>query len=509
MFEQLGFGNRVIPPAYTPDNRPAAERTVAVRSKVLRTVVLPGGALRLRASGPRGIVLLLLLVLVPVVGLVWAVGRCAAGEPVYPLPEFTSGYEVPDALHPPARPHWRHFADVAYLAAALGLAAYFSLVLRWRAGLLGLTVVSLAWLGFWRKGCVCPIGAIQNVALAVCDPGYAIPLTVVAVFLLPLVFTLYFGRVFCAAVCPLGAVQELVAIRPLKVPRWLDHALGLLPHVYLGVAIVLAATGTAFVICRYDPFVNMFRLGGSAEMLVFGGAMLLLGLLVGRPYCRYLCPYGAILGMLSRLARWHVRIPPDECINCRMCEDACPYGAILESCTLPPPDRRWGRRRLGLMIVLLPGIVGASAWVGYHLHLPLAMLHPSVSLAMQIRVESADPSIGTTEASDNFRRTGRPVEELYAEAERVCRRFAPAGALLGAWVGLVFGAKLLSLCVHRLRNDYQPDKANCVSCGRCFWYCPVEQARLGLIRDSDLAAFRQSATSRLSSTPDGGQPARQ
>ena len=78
-------------------------------------------------------------------------------------------------------------------------------------------------------------------------------------------FTLFFGRTFCAAVCPLGAVQELVAVRPVKVPRWLDQALGLLAYVYLGAAVMFAATGTAFLICRYDPFVGFFRRSPAAR----------------------------------------------------------------------------------------------------------------------------------------------------------------------------------------------------------------------------------------------------
>ncbi|NIL97025.1 MAG: 4Fe-4S binding protein, partial [Planctomycetales bacterium] len=60
-------------------------------------------------------------------------------------------------------------------------------------------------------------------------------------FLLPLVFTLFFGRTFCAAVCPLGAVQELVSVRHVRVPRWLDQSLGMLAYIYLGAAVILAA----------------------------------------------------------------------------------------------------------------------------------------------------------------------------------------------------------------------------------------------------------------------------
>ncbi len=129
---------------------------------------------------------------------------------------------------------WRDYLDVAALAAGLSLASYFAIKKRSRRGLFLLTIASLAWFGFWRKGCICPIGAIQNVTLAVCDSSYIVPLSAAAFFILPLVFTLFFGRTFCAAVCPLGAVQELVAVRPVQTPVWLDHALGLLAYVYLG-----------------------------------------------------------------------------------------------------------------------------------------------------------------------------------------------------------------------------------------------------------------------------------
>ena len=47
-----------------------------------------------------------------------------------------------------------------------------------------------------------------------------------AFFLLPLIFALFAGRVFCAAVCPLGAAQDIVLLRPIKVPNWLAHCLG-------------------------------------------------------------------------------------------------------------------------------------------------------------------------------------------------------------------------------------------------------------------------------------------
>jgi len=122
---------------------------------------------------------------------------------------------------------------VVLLLAALCLATWLAHVARSRNGLLLLTIASLIWFGFVRGGCVCAIGATQNVALAASDPNYAVPFAVVCFFTLPLAFTLFFGRTFCAAVCPLGAIQELVAVRSVRVPGWLDQALGLLAYIYL------------------------------------------------------------------------------------------------------------------------------------------------------------------------------------------------------------------------------------------------------------------------------------
>jgi len=404
----------------------------------------------------------------------WAIER-------FPPPDFTT-HKLPTTTTPaPPALGWEYL-DVAFLAAALALATYLALVRRSRTGLAALTVMSLAWLGFWREGCICPIGAIQNVVLAIADPAYVIPFSVVVIFTLPLAVALFFGRTFCAAVCPLGAVQELVAVRPLKVPAWVDHSLGVLPYVYLGGAVLYAASGTTFIICNYDPFVGLFRLSASESMLLFGACFLVIGLFVGRPYCRYLCPYGALLGLCSKVSKRHVRIPPEECVKCRLCEDACPYGAIqAPTVDQTPRERLAGRRRLALLVALFPLLVLAGAAIGHQMGVPLARLHPTPTTAERVRLEETGQVEGATDASDAFRNTGRPAKDLYAEAVAMHGQFAVAGTWFGAWVGLVVGVKLIHLSIRRRRTEYQPDRANCVSCGRCFRYCPYEQLRLGLI----------------------------
>lgn len=245
--------------------------------------------------------------------------------------DIGEGYKTPAVQRPLPMPVWRHSLDVALLALAMGLGAWIVLKRRSRNWLVVLTIACLVYFGFVREGCICPIGAIQNVSVAVVDPTYAISHTVILLFFLPLGLALLFGRVFCGGVCPLGAIQDLVLLRPVQVPRRLDKALGVLKYVYLGVAVwyaVQPAVARDFVICRFDPFVGLFRQTGPGHMLILGGVFLFLGVAVGRPYCRYLCPYGALLALLSRFSWRRVVITPSGELDCGLCTEACPFGAI-------------------------------------------------------------------------------------------------------------------------------------------------------------------------------------
>lgn len=402
---------------------------------------------------------------------------CAA-EQNFPPPDFTTGYQMPSPTAPAPRPAVLGEVDIAVLAVALILAAYFAVRVRSRRELAILSVFSLLYFGFYRHGCICAVGSVQNVALALGSGQYGISLVVAAFFLLPILFTLLFGRVFCGSVCPLGAAQEAVLLRPVRVPPWVESAFGIIPFLYLGLAVAVAAAGGAFLICHMDPFVLFFRLGGAPQMLLAGVVVLLLSVFIGRPYCRFLCPYGALLRVISPLARWPVKTTPTECITCHLCGSACPYEAIRP----PTPEsqrteRREGKRRLTVLVALLPVLVGVGA-VGGRLSAPvLARTNATVRLADRVWDEEHGRVKGKTEASAAFEQQGVPSQQLYAEAAQVRRRFDLAALVLGAYLGLVVGLRLIGLSVRRRREQYETDPAACVACGRCFAHCPVSRSR--------------------------------
>jgi NAD-dependent dihydropyrimidine dehydrogenase PreA subunit len=245
--------------------------------------------------------------------------------------DIGGGYVTPSVQKPLPRAVWLQYLDFVLLAAALDLSVWLAIVRRSRRGLVALTIACLAYFGFYREGCVCPIGSIQNVTVALADARARLPILVTATFFLPLAVAVFFGRAFCGGVCALGAIQELVVVRPVQVPRRLDRALGLVRYAYLGAAIWFAVLPPAqrdFLICRFDPFVGLFRRTGFAHMFAIGAGLLVLGLFVGRPYCRYLCPYGVLLAWSSRLASRGVSITPNKELDCGLCSEACPYGAI-------------------------------------------------------------------------------------------------------------------------------------------------------------------------------------
>jgi len=387
----------------------------------------------------------------------------------FPAPDFHSGYTMPQTQVAPLPSALWQGIDIAALAIALFLAAWIVLKNRSRKWVVGLTVASVLYFGFWRKGCVCPVGSIQNVAFAAGGHGYALPWVVAAFFLLPLLFALFYGRVFCSGVCPLGAVQDLVLFKPVQVPGWIEAPLGLLAWAYLGLAVLFAAIGSDFLICRYDPFVAFFRLSGPIHMIILGAVVLVTSMFIGRVYCRFFCPYSVLLQLLAPFSRRQVSITPTHCTDCRLCEKACPFGAIRYPSAKPPRNSR-----PLAALAALPALIIVFASIGRLAGNAMSHLDFNVRLAEEMRQEESSGVRSTSDDTRAFRGTGQTIEQLYASAAAIQHRFAIGTPIFGAWMGLAISGKLLSASRRQRRKDYRADPAACLACARCFAWCPAE-----------------------------------
>jgi len=343
----------------------------------------------------------------------------------FPKPDFESGYTYPQQTHKVPNVALWAYLDIAILLFLMSFVAWTVVKKQIRWSVILTSVISVAYFGFFRHGCVCSIGAIQNVALALASHSYTIPLFVLLLFILPILFALFFGRVFCAGVCPFGALQELVNIKNYKLPKAITGVLKIFPWIYLGFAILYAATNTRFIICHFDPFVGIFRLGGELPILLIGVLLLIFSIFTGRPFCRFICPYGAILGLFSRISYWKVKITKKECVKCQLCHNACPVDAILPPCeNKVTEERSVGVKRILRYVVFLPVMVTAGVAIMYL---------------------------------------------LYGNSGKDFQIFS---GITGGFFGFVIALTLINLSTKRTRKHYEIDGAGCVDCGRCFKYCP-------------------------------------
>ena len=398
----------------------------------------------------------------------------------FPKPEFESGYVYPEyQLTNPGNPAWEYI-DVGVLIAVLIFTTWLTLKKRSRNAIIWTSLFSLAYFGFFREGCICSIGSVQNIALALFNEGYTLPLSAFLFFLIPILFALGYGRQFCAGACPLGAIQELTGLFPVKLPRGAEVILSSVPYIYLALAILFAATDSHFIICKYDPFVGIFRLNAPATMIIFGILLLVAGMFINRPYCRFLCPYGVILNWVSKFSGKHLAITPSNCNNCRLCEDACPYNAIIPSNLDAPKEKTvTSRKRFTIYLVLIPVFVITGGLFTVRFSDNLAMVHRNVRLANEIRMEVESGITAVSQQAVTFKESGKTIEVLYQEEGIIKERFKKGSPYVGVFLGLSFGIALLSLSVRRLRDEYKPDQGKCYSCGRCFEYCPLHNKEKG------------------------------
>lgn len=199
-----------------------------------------------------------------------------------------------------------------------------------RFGFLG---ISLIYFGFLLARKICPIATLQT--LFILKEAIVLKLPIFLIFLLPILVSIVFGRVFCGWLCPIGSFQEIffkifkkMGVQTIKIgPKWKEF-LKIVPFLILTVIIAAALTSGQMLFCRFEPFGFLF---GRTEDLI--PLVLLIGLLfllpfLFRPFCQYICPYGALLSLLAKFSIFKLNVNKIKCLKCNRCQKACPMEAI-------------------------------------------------------------------------------------------------------------------------------------------------------------------------------------
>ena len=292
-------------------------------------------------------ILTLLLLLLPALGLAEPDPEC-----LRPLVEDMEVYKItcsPTEYHPEA--FNLEMLDILILTGLLGAASVLSLRHLSKKTFTAMAAIGLLYFGIFRGGCICPVGATANFFIGLAAPEM-IGKTVVLLFLLPLITAFFFGRVFCTSACPLGAVQHLLSRKQAyQIPRIPLRILQTLPVFVLIATIWGALRGGFFLACKLDVYKLIFFSGhgwldqighwiegtlteprmiwiGDAFSWSILGIVLLLGLLVHRPFCRFVCPYGVLLGLFSAIGLRRRTINSASCFLCAQCTKTCPTQAI-------------------------------------------------------------------------------------------------------------------------------------------------------------------------------------
>ncbi len=157
--------------------------------------------------------------------------------------------------------------------------------------------------------------------------------------LLPVIFTLLFGRFFCGWICPATFLYELNTIVSLSLQRAgikvgqrrFDRRL---KYLVLVIGLIISAiSGSVLISVIYPPAIigrELYfgiALGGVGAGLVFFVLTLLFDLFVSRRgFCRYVCPGGALYSLLGRFRLFRIRRIVENCNDCAKCNAVCEFG---------------------------------------------------------------------------------------------------------------------------------------------------------------------------------------
>lgn len=186
-----------------------------------------------------------------------------------------------------------------------------------------------------------PIAGLMNLKYLLLT-GWVPAIHPAAMFLLItfLAMSFLFRKAFCSWLCPVGTVSEYLGLlgqklfgRSFRIWHWIDIPLRGLKYFLLGFFVWAVSSMSAAAIANFMrsdyglvagvKMLNFFRFLGETGLIVLG-ILVLASVLVQNFWCRYLCPYGALLGFASLLSPVRIRREPAPCIDCGKCAKVCP-----------------------------------------------------------------------------------------------------------------------------------------------------------------------------------------
>ena len=235
----------------------------------------------------------------------------------------------------PAVETWREILapqalDLTLLAAfiALALVSFFRKSVRLKYVTF---VAAVGYMGFTKSSLVSVSDVFRLTDLSV--PEFKYSLTWYAFTLFVVGSTVLWGRVYCGRVCAFGALTQLLdPIVPRKmrveIPVRIEKHANLIKYAVLAavLAYYLVTRDVTGPIRYAEPF-WMFSLFGTPPMWIGLGVLLVATVFVRNLYCRFLCPVGAALGIISNLTVFKIK-RWSECNTCKICEKTCEWGAI-------------------------------------------------------------------------------------------------------------------------------------------------------------------------------------
>jgi polyferredoxin len=185
---------------------------------------------------------------------------------------------------------------------------------------------------------ICPFGGVVSIYQVATAGTYVQKVHAASFILMIIAFlvTLLFGPAFCGWLCPMGSIQEwfgklgrrILGRRYNRiVPAKLDRVLRYLRYAVLAWVLSMTAVTGKLIFADIDPYFALFNFWSSE--LAIGGVVVLAvtlaaSLVVERPFCKYACPYGAVLGIFNLFRIFGIRRNPPTCTNCKLCDRACP-----------------------------------------------------------------------------------------------------------------------------------------------------------------------------------------